>query len=102
VRAYLPWPGTFLEADGQRLVVLAAAVAPSDADDEPGRIVPDLAGLALATVEGRLVLLEVQPAGGRPMSGEAFLRGRPSMMGKTVVRAVAPGASAAGSTIGSA
>jgi methionyl-tRNA formyltransferase len=102
VRAYLPWPGTFLEADGQRLVVLAAAVAPSDADDEPGRIVPDLAGLALATVEGRLVLLEVQPAGGRPMSGEAFLRGRPSMMGKTVVRAVAPGASAARSTIGSA
>jgi methionyl-tRNA formyltransferase len=102
VRAYLPWPGTFLEADGQRLVVLAAAVAPSDADDEPGRIVPDLAGLALATAEGRLVLLEVQPAGGRPMSGEAYLRGRPSMMGKTVVRAARPGTSAAGSTTGSA
>ena len=102
VRAYLPWPGTFLEADGQRLVVLAAAVTPSDADDEPGRIVPDLAGLALATVEGRLVLAEVQPAGGRPMTGEAYLRGRPSIMGKVVVRAARTGASAAGPSIGSA
>jgi methionyl-tRNA formyltransferase len=102
VRAYLPWPGTFLEADGQRLVVLAAALTPSDADDEPGRIVPDLAGLALATVEGRLVLLEVQPAGGRPMSGEAFLRGRPSILGTAVVRDAGPGPSAPGSTIGSA
>jgi hypothetical protein len=59
VRAYLPWPGSFLETDGQRLVVLAGAVAPSDADDEPGRIVPDPAGLALATADGRLVLVEV-------------------------------------------
>jgi methionyl-tRNA formyltransferase len=84
VRAYLPWPGTFLEADGQRLVVLSGSVAPSDADDEPGRIVPDPAGLALATADGRLVLLEVQPAGGRPMSGEAFLRGRPSLLGRRV------------------
>jgi methionyl-tRNA formyltransferase len=84
VRAYLPWPGTFLEADGQRFVVLAGAVTASDADDEPGRIVPDPAGLALATGDGRLVLLEVQPAGGRPMSGEAFLRGRPSLLGRRV------------------
>ena len=63
---------------------------------------PDLAGLALATADGRLVLDEVQPAGGRPMSGEAYLRGRPSILGRTVVRAARPGASAAGSTIGSA
>jgi methionyl-tRNA formyltransferase len=84
VRAFLPWPGSFLETDGQRLVVLAAVVAPSDADDEPGRIVPDPAGLALATADGRLVLLEVQPAGGRPMPGEAFLRGRPSILGRRI------------------
>lgn len=86
VRAYLPWPGTFVEIDGDRLVVLGASVAPSDADDEPGRFVPDHLGLALATRAGRLVLDEVQPAGGRPMSGEAFLRGRPSVLGSTVRR----------------
>ncbi len=84
VRAYLPWPGTFIEADGQRLVVLQGLLADSDADDVPGRIVPDPDGLALATADGRLVLHEVQPAGGRPMSGEAFLRGRPSILGRSI------------------
>ena len=84
VRAYLPWPGTFIEADGQRLVVLQGLLAASDADDVPGRIVPDPDGLAVATADGRLVLHEVQPAGGRPMSGEAFLRGRPSILGRSI------------------
>jgi methionyl-tRNA formyltransferase len=84
VRAYLPWPGTFIEADGQRIVVLQGLLAESDADDVPGRIVPDPDGLALATVEGRLVLHEVQPAGGRPMTGDAFLRGRPSILGRSI------------------
>jgi methionyl-tRNA formyltransferase len=87
VRALLPWPGTFLESNGQRLVVLAAGVVPSESDDEPGRLVPDSAGLALATAEGRLVLHEVQPAGGRPMTGEAYLRGRPSVLGGMVASA---------------
>ncbi|HEY8439762.1 MAG TPA: methionyl-tRNA formyltransferase [Candidatus Limnocylindrales bacterium] len=93
VRAFQPWPGTFFEADDQRVVVLAASVAPSDADDELGRLVPDPAGLAVATSDGRFVLLELQPAGGRPMSGEAFLRGRPSILGRSIV---APVGAAAG------
>lgn len=84
VRAYLPWPGSFLQADGERLVVLAARVVAADEDDEPGRLVPDPAGLALATVEDRLVLDEVQPAGRRPMSGEAFLRGHPQILGRFI------------------
>ena len=84
IRAYLPWPGTFLEADGQRVVVLDGLVTDTDADDIPGAIVPDPDGLALATIDGRLVLHEVQPAGGRPMSGDAYLRGRPSILGRSV------------------
>jgi methionyl-tRNA formyltransferase len=73
-----------------------ATVAASDADDEPGRFVPDERGLALATSDGRLVLDEVQPAGGRPMSGDAFVRGRPSILGRTVRRhAASPDASPA-------
>ena len=81
VRAHLPWPGSFLELDGDRLVVLVASVADGEADDVPGTIVPDARGLALATADGRLILDEVQPAGGRPMTGEAFLRGRPAVLG---------------------
>ena len=84
VRAYLPWPGTFAETNGDRVVVLGAAVAPSDPDDEPGRFVPDAAGLALATADGRLVLHDVQPAGGQPMSGEEYLRGRPRILGQAI------------------
>ena len=88
VRAFLPWPGTFVETGNQRLVVLGAAVTPADDDDEVGLLVPDPDGLALATFDGRLVLHEVQPAGGRPMSGESYLRGRPSVLGQPVRREV--------------
>jgi methionyl-tRNA formyltransferase len=84
IRAHLPWPGSFVETADGRLVVLSGHVAPSDADDTPGTIVPDEQGLALATSDGRLILDEVQPAGGRPMSGEAFLRGRPAILGVEV------------------
>ena len=84
VRAYQPWPGSFLYLDGERVVVLAGTAAAS-AHDEPGRLVADGAGLALTTVDGRLVLDEVQPAGGRPMPGDAFLRGRPSILSSVVV-----------------
>ena len=86
VRAFLPWPGSFAETDGDRLVVLVAKVAEGDPDDKAGRIVPDPAGLALATGQGRLVLDEVQPAGGQPMSGEEFLRGRPWILGRTIAQ----------------
>ena len=64
--------------------MLAAAVTASEDDDEPGRLVPDERGLALATPDGRLLLDEVQPAGGRPMTGDALVRGRPSILGRVV------------------
>jgi methionyl-tRNA formyltransferase len=82
VRAYLPWPGSFLDADGERVVVLAASVGEPAAGDVPGMVVADGDGLALATVNGRLVLDEVQPAGGRPMTAAAFVRGRPAIVGR--------------------
>ena len=45
---------------------------------------PDDGGLALATRDGRLLLAEVQPAGGRPMTGDEFVRGRPAILGQAV------------------
>ena len=77
VRAYLPWPGTFTELDGQRLVVTAASVGRSQPDDVPGTMVRDGHRPALATPDGRLVLELVTPEGKRPMTGEDWLRGRP-------------------------
>ncbi len=84
VRAYRPWPGTFLDLPGGRLAVLRATVAHGGAGDVPGTLVAEESGLALATASGRLVLLEVQPAGGRPMDAPAYRRGRPGAVGARV------------------
>ncbi len=75
VRALQPWPGAFMETDAGRLAVLEARVGEERPGDEPGRLVADGDGLALATAEGRLRLIRVQPAGGRPMGIAEFGRG---------------------------
>ncbi len=76
VRGLQPWPGTFLDVDGSRLIILAAAVSAGRPGDRAGMLVGEGRGLALATAADRLRLDEVQPQGGRRMSGEAFRRGR--------------------------
>jgi len=78
VRAYQPWPGTFAEIDGERLVVSAARVEASAAGDRPGDLVRQGDEPALATADGRLVLERVTPSGKRPMGGADWLRGRRS------------------------
>lgn len=79
VRAYQPWPGTFFEsADGRMVIWKARAL---DGEATPGMIVD---GPAIGTSDGLLQLLEVQPAGGRRMSGEELARGRPGLVGSIV------------------
>lgn len=76
VRAYQPWPGTFVELPSGRLRVLRAEAIPSAPDDRPGTMtVDDGDGLAVATVDGRLRLAEVQPEGRTAMSGADYRRG---------------------------
>ncbi|MGI8864832.1 MAG: methionyl-tRNA formyltransferase [Solirubrobacteraceae bacterium] len=74
VRALTPHIGAFvLLDDGTRLGVHQTRVVAGPA--QPGiRLAPPLP--ALGTIEGTLELLLVQPPGGRPMPGEAYLRGR--------------------------
>lgn len=83
VRAYRPWPGTFIDTPAGRIAVHAAHVDAARPGDEPGALVAHGDGLALAAVDGRLVLDAVQPAGGRPMSGPALRRGRPGLVART-------------------
>lgn len=83
VRAYQPWPGSFLEADGQRLIIWRAVPVeePGEAEvSDPagggvGALVPLGDTLALRTGQGLLRLDEVQPAGRRRMSGAEYRRG---------------------------
>jgi methionyl-tRNA formyltransferase len=99
VRAYQPWPGSWLETPAGRIVVWRAeATDADDADrvsgapgDAPGSIVGDGDGLALTTADGRLRLLEVQPAGKNRMTGPAFRRGRPSVAGSKLLPAASGG-----------
>jgi methionyl-tRNA formyltransferase len=95
VRAYQPWPGSFLETGAGRLTVWSATVeaddptaqgdAATEARVEAGRL--EGPGLRLRTADGWLRLLEVQPAGGRRMTADELLRGRPGLLGSRVAAA---------------
>lgn len=76
VRAYQPWPGTWLEVAGERLKVWAAGVEPAVRTAAPGELVPLGETVALSTSDGWLRLDEVQPAGKRRMPGADYRRGR--------------------------
>jgi methionyl-tRNA formyltransferase len=84
VRALRPWPGTYVESIAGRIGVLQATVETGAIahDRVPGRLGPD--GL-FAAGGSCLVLRTVQPAGGRPMSWAELLRGRPGLLGSTVI-----------------
>jgi methionyl-tRNA formyltransferase len=92
VRAYQPWPGSFVDTPVGRIVVWSAGVDDSagldgsagvDGSAGPPRGTFDEQGLGVGDGE-RLRLLEVQPAGGRRMTWDAFIRGRPSIVGALV------------------
>jgi methionyl-tRNA formyltransferase len=81
VRALTPHIGAYvLLGDGSRLGVSAARVAaegrPADIPPPQGTVSFDGTVPMLGTAEGALELLEVQPPGGRWMSGEDYVRGR--------------------------
>jgi len=81
VRAYRPWPGSFIEVRGERLVIHDVALEPGQPEDQAGSLIADGEGLILATTDGRLRLLVVQPAGGRRMEIAEFRRGHPEVVG---------------------
>lgn len=74
VRAFTPWPGAYLEVRGLPLKVLRAHAVANE-QLRPGQRGVLEGRPALGTVQGSLVLDEVQPAGKRPMPGSDFLRG---------------------------
>ncbi|HLE78978.1 MAG TPA: hypothetical protein VI687_01155, partial [Candidatus Limnocylindrales bacterium] len=81
VRAYRPWPGSFIEVRGERLVIHDVALEPGQPEDQAGSLIADGEGLVLATTDGRLRLLVVQPASGRRMEIAEFRRGHPEFVG---------------------
>ena len=92
VRAYQPWPGSFVETGLGRLIVHRATVVggpgawpgPGGGSGEPGAIVAHGEGLALVTGRDLLRLDEVQLAGRRVTGAAELRRGRPGLAGERV------------------
>ncbi|MEM7643195.1 MAG: methionyl-tRNA formyltransferase [Pseudomonadota bacterium] len=72
VNGLSPFPGAWIDRQGTRLRLLRAHAV--QGDGPPGAIL-DAPGLVVATGSGALDLLEVQPAGKAPISGEDFRNG---------------------------
>lgn len=76
IRAVTPWPGAALCLRGQRLMIRQARVLTAPPGSEPGQILAlDPAGPVVATGEGALQLLSVQPQGRKTMTATEYVRG---------------------------
>jgi methionyl-tRNA formyltransferase len=76
VRALTPHVGAYLEtSDGERLGVRRAR--PVDVGVKAGEVKAEWGALLLGCGQGALRLEVVQPAGGKPMAADAYLRGHP-------------------------
>lgn len=84
VRAFQPWPGSFVETDAGRVAVWRATAEEDDGRGGEAGTFGAGPELVLLTAAGRLRLDEVQPAGGRRMTGLELLRGRPALASSRV------------------
>ena len=81
IRAFNPWPMAYLQltdeqGNPQTLKVYHATVLPS-VSQTPGTIISaDKNGIQIATADGVLNLLQLQPASKKPMSAQDLLNGR--------------------------
>ncbi|MGB1235759.1 MAG: methionyl-tRNA formyltransferase [Planktomarina sp.] len=71
IRGLSPFPGAWFEIDGQRIKVLRSEMAEGSGD--AGTI---LTGTKIACETGAVTLIELQPAGKKPMDAATFLNGR--------------------------
>ena len=71
IRAFDPWPSAYTYCGDLPLKIWKAEVV-EGASGEPGQLLPDL---VVATGQGGLLVRELQPANGKRMTFDAFLRG---------------------------
>jgi len=77
IRAFNPWPVSYFIIDNQPVKVWQASVLAQSANAEPGTVVhADKHGIQVATADGTLNLIQLQPAGKKPMSAQDLLNSR--------------------------
>jgi methionyl-tRNA formyltransferase len=76
VRGCNPWPGAAVMTPAGRLLIWRAATVPHASDAMPGTLVHTGPGATcIATGQGLLLPIEVQPENRKAMAWEDFLRG---------------------------
>jgi methionyl-tRNA formyltransferase len=75
VRGCNPWPGATTGTPRGALTLWRATSVPHSGDDAPGTLVAHADRLAIATGEGALLPIEVQPESRRAQAWEEYLRG---------------------------
>ena len=75
IRAFNPWPVSYLQLAAQQLKIWQARVETGSA--QPGQVVRvDKKGIAIGTANGLLVIEQLQPPGKKAMAVVDFLNGR--------------------------
>ena len=80
VRAMTPWPGGWVERNGQRLKILETA--PVSGDGPPGTVLFTSPELVIACGTGALALKRVQASGRKPVTGREFANGQRLAVGE--------------------
>ena len=76
VRAFAPWPSAFTTLDGRTVKIVASRVADAGrATGAPGTLTMRGGDLEVATGDGALVIVSLQPEGKRVMAASAFAAG---------------------------
>jgi len=77
IRAFNPWPMSWLEIDSQPLKIWSASVIAAPTDAQPGTILSvSKQGIQVATGDGILNLESLQPAGKKAMTAQDLLNSR--------------------------
>jgi methionyl-tRNA formyltransferase len=90
-RAMTPWPGAFTNWRGETLRILQArpvqarSVQARLPSGQPGQVIMQDEQIVVLTGEGGLALQQIQLAGKRAMSADAFVNGRLDFIGSVLV-----------------
>jgi methionyl-tRNA formyltransferase len=77
IRAFNPWPVSYLQLGTQQLKIWQAQVEVTEQTAVPGTVLrADKKGIAIATADGVLILQQFQPPGKKAMAAADFLNGR--------------------------
>ncbi len=77
IRAYNPWPGTWMDFDGQRLKIISARIGAEDNAKSAGQKFSRDNTPCLACANGTILeITQLQPEGKSAMTGAEFLRGK--------------------------